>query len=51
MIELMPLLIESCPKEGPTVLFSKITTGAGNAPARNMIARSRASSEVNCPVI
>src|SRR5258706_104127 len=46
-----PLRIESAPSDGPTVRSSRMTTGAGKAPARSTMARSRASSTVNWPVI
>src|SRR2546421_807107 len=48
---IMPWRIESAPSEGPTVRSSSTATGAGNAPARSTMARSRASSTVNWPVI
>ena len=37
---IIPALIESCPKSGPTVLSSIILKGAGNAPDLNNNARS-----------
>src|SRR2546426_11615818 len=48
---IMPCRIESAPSEGPTVRSSSTVTGAGSAPARSTMARSRASSTVNWPVI
>src|SRR5947208_2449202 len=39
------------PSDGPTVRSSRTTTGAGSAPARRTMARSRASSMVNWPVM
>ena len=48
---LMPLSIESRPRRAPTVRSSSMYIGAGNAPARNTIARSPASSTVNLPVM
>ena len=42
-IDLCPLEIESAPRLGPTVLSSTISTGAGSAPARRIIAISFAS--------
>ena len=47
----MPALIESAPRSGPTERSSRITNGAGSAPALNSIASSLASSEVNPPDI
>ena len=47
---IMPWRMESAPREGPTVRSSRIVTGAGSAPARRTMARSRASSTVNWPV-
>ncbi len=43
--------MESCPREGPTVLCSMILTGAGKAPALRTMARSLASSMSKRPVI
>ena len=37
---IIPALIESCPKSGPTVLSSIMFKGAGNAPDLNNRARS-----------
>jgi len=37
---IIPALIESCPRSGPTVLSSIISNGAGNAPDLNNKARS-----------
>tara|TARA_B100000767_G_C19261060_1_gene327235 strand:+ start:202 stop:363 length:162 start_codon:yes stop_codon:yes gene_type:complete len=37
---IIPALMESCPKSGPTVLSSIIFNGAGNAPDLNNKARS-----------
>ena len=51
MKELMPCRMESWPRDGPTVRSSTISTGAGSAPARRMIARSRASLISKLPVI
>jgi len=50
IVERIPLSMESCPREGPTVRCSRIFTGAGNEPARRTMARSRASSMVKAPV-
>ena len=47
----IPLSMESCPREGPTVTFWMIFTGAGRAPARRTMARSEASSGVKDPLI
>ncbi len=49
--DMSPLLMESWPRDGPTVRSSRITTGAGSAPARSTMARSLASSMVKVPVI
>ena len=46
-----PSVIESLPSDGPTVRSSITVIGAGNLPARRMIARSFASSSVKPPVI
>ena len=51
MLDQVPLSIESCPSDGPTVRSSRMFTGAGSAPARRTIARSVASSIVKEPVI
>ena len=51
IMDLNPFSMESFPREGPTVLSSNISTGAGRAPALKTIARSRASSMVKRPVI
>jgi hypothetical protein len=48
---IIPCRMESAPSEGPTVRSSMMVTGAGSAPARSTMARSRASSTVNCPVM
>ena len=37
---MIPALIESCPRSGPTVLSSMIFSGAGKAPDLNNNARS-----------
>ncbi len=50
-MDISPFLIESAPREGPTVLSSRILTGAGRAPALSAMARSFASSVVKLPVI
>ena len=42
--EFVPLLTESAPSDGPTILSSIIFTGAGNAPALSTMAISIASS-------
>ena len=39
-IDSVPLLIESAPKDAPTVLSSAIVTGTGKAPALKTIAMS-----------
>ena len=41
--EVIPDLIESSPKSGPTVLSSTIVSGVGNAPDLNNKAKSVAS--------
>ncbi|KAF0239589.1 MAG: hypothetical protein FD167_4379, partial [bacterium] len=46
-----PCLIESAPKEGPTVRSSKKTILAGRAPERSIKARSSPVSLVKSPVI
>src|SRR6266481_2494377 len=46
-----PWRIESAPSDGPTVRSSSTVTGAGSAPARSTMARSRASSIVKVPVM
>jgi hypothetical protein len=43
-----PLRIESSPSEAPTSRVSATFTGAGSAPARSTIARSRALWAVSC---
>ena len=48
---IIPWRMESAPSDGPTVRSSRMVTGAGSAPARSTMARSRASSTVNCPVM
>ena len=48
---IMPWRMESAPSDGPTVRSSRICTGAGSAPARRTMARSRASSTVKFPVM
>ncbi len=50
-MEMIPFFMESDPREGPTVLSSMISTGAGSAPARKTMARSRASSVSKFPVM
>lgn len=45
----MPLSMDSCPREGPTVRSSSTVTGAGREPARNTTARSCASASVKFP--
>ena len=51
MIDDVPALTESAPREGPTILWSTIVTGTGNAPARNTIAISSASCIESIPSI
>ncbi len=46
-----PFSIESRPRDGPTVTFWMMVTGAGSAPARRTIARSLASCVVKLPSI
>ena len=48
---IIPALIESWPRSGPTVLSSIISKGAGNAPDLNNKARSVADWKVNPPLI
>ncbi len=48
---IIPALIESCPRSGPTVLSSIISNGAGNAPDLNNKAKSVALWKVNPPLI
>ena len=48
---LMPLSMDSWPREGPTVRSSSTDTGAGSEPARSTMARSVASWVVNWPVM
>ena len=50
-IDSVPLLIESAPKDAPTVLSSAIVTGTGKAPALKTIAMSSASSIESNPSI
>ena len=50
-IDSVPLLIESAPKEAPTVLSSAIVTGTGKAPALKTIAISSAYSIESNPSI
>ena len=47
----VPCSMESRPRDGPTVRFSRILTGAGSDPARSTMARSVASWEVKEPLI
>ena len=42
----MDLSLESCPREGPTVRTSNTLILTGNAPERNKIAKSLASSKL-----
>ena len=51
MNDMTPWRIESLPNDGPTVRSSAISTGAGNAPARRTIDKSRASLISKLPVI
>src|SRR4029453_14202041 len=51
LMEISPGRMESAPSDGPTVRSSRSTTGAGRAPARSTMARSRASSTVKWPVM
>ena len=48
---ILPAWIESAPRSGPTVLSSRILSGAGSAPARSTTARSLASATEKRPVI
>ena len=48
---IIPALIESWPRSGPTVLSSIISRGAGNAPDLNNKARSVADWKVKPPLI
>ena len=48
---IIPALIESWPRSGPTVLSSIISNGAGNAPDLNNKAKSVALWKVNPPLI
>ena len=48
---IIPALIESFPKSGPTVLSSIIFNGAGNAPDLNNKAKSVADWNVKPPLI
>ena len=50
-IAIIPWRIESAPSDGPTDRSSRIATAAGRAPSRSTMARSRAWSTVNWPVI
>jgi len=45
----VPLRMESSPNDGPTDRSSMILTGAGNAPARSIVARNFASSSEKFP--
>jgi len=45
------LSLESCPKDGPTILVSSTSTRTGNAPERSKIANCSASSTVRLPLI
>ena len=47
----MDLSLESCPREGPTVRTSNTLILTGNAPERNKIAKSLASSKLWLPEI
>ncbi len=47
----MPALIESAPRLGPTVRSSTTSSVAGSAPARSRTARSLAVSGVKVPEI
>ena len=49
--EINPLVIASCPKEGPTTTDCTISAEAGNLPARSTLAKSCASNTVKLPVI
>ena len=49
--EIIPALIESWPRSGPTVLSSIILSGAGKAPDLNNKAKSVADWNVNPPLI
>ena len=48
---IIPALIESWPRSGPTVLSSIISKGAGNAPDLSSNAKSVADWKVKSPVI
>ena len=49
--EIKPLVIASCPKEGPTITDCTISAEAGSLPARSTLAKSCASATVKLPVI
>ena len=49
--DIMPLSILSCPKLGPTVRSSTISTGAANAPALSKSDKLRASCGLSRPVV
>ena len=51
ILAVTPLLIESSPRDAPTVLFSATVTGAGSEPAFKTIARLFASLKVKLPEI
>jgi len=48
---MIPELMASCPKEGPTTSSCTICTEAAILPDFNTFAKSFASSGVKCPVI
>ncbi len=50
-LAISPARTESAPRPGPTVRSSRISSGAGSAPARSKSARSRASCVVKSPVM
>ena len=47
--EINPLVIASCPKEGPTITDCTISAEAGSLPARSTLAKSCASATVKLP--
>ena len=49
MQAVVPALIESAPRSGPTVRSSRMMSGAGKAPARSNSARSVADCTVKLP--
>ena len=49
--DMIPALMDACPKDGPTMSSCTIWAGAGILPDFNTLAKSFACSGVKCPVI